>query len=90
MLTSRTAELDARHQAALSLADAMMTQPSDLSDDLVGQLHRWFSVEQLIELTLDVMKWNEQKISVALGTDAWVHPGELSDLAFDEHGDVVR
>ena len=44
---------------------------------------------ELVELTLDVMKWNYQKVSVALGTDAEVKPGELADLTFDEDGRPV-
>ena len=36
------------------------------------------------------MKWNYQKISVALGTDDEVRPGELTDLVFDAEGDWQR
>ncbi len=68
----------------------MMTMPGVLSDELVAQLQAEFTREQLIELTLDVMKWNYQKISVALRTDAEVHEGELADLVFDEHGNFIR
>lgn len=68
----------------------MMTQPSSLSDDVVTELRQQFTDEQLIGLTLDVMKWNAQKISVALGTDVWMAPGELTDLVFDEQGNWVR
>ncbi len=67
-----------------------MTQPSSLSNDVVTELREQFTDEQLIELTLDVMKWNAQKISVALGTDVWMAPGELTDLVFDEQGNWVR
>jgi hypothetical protein len=35
------------------------------------------------------MKWNYQKVSVALGTDAEVKPGELADLVFDEEGRAI-
>ena len=90
MLAARTDGFDARHRAALALADAMMTQPSALTDDQVADLRRHFSDDQLIELTLDIMKWNAQKVPVALGVDAWVRPGELSDLIFDEEGNWVR
>ena len=38
-----------------------------------------FSRDELIELTLDVMKWNYQKVPVALGVDAEVRPGELAN-----------
>lgn len=83
-------DLPADHRAALALADALMTQPSSLSDAMIEDLHRHFTAEQLIELTLDVMKWNAQKVAVALGIDDWIRPGELSDLRFDEQGNWVR
>ena len=35
-----------------------MTQPSSLSDDVVTELRQQSTDEQLIGLTLDVMKWN--------------------------------
>ena len=43
-----------------------------------------------MELTLDVMKWNYQKVPVALGVDAEVRPGELAELHFDASGRPVR
>jgi len=67
-----------------------MTQPSSLSDELVTELHDNFSDEQLVELSLDIMKWNAQKVPVALGTDVWLQPGELTDLVFDDAGNWVR
>ncbi len=85
-----TAELPADQRAALALADALMTQPSSLTGAVVDELHHHFTEEQIIELTLDVMKWNAQKVAVSLGTDHWVRPGELSDLRFDEQGNWVR
>jgi hypothetical protein len=74
------------HRAALGLADALMTQPGQLAPELLAVLHEHFDHEQLVELTLDVMKWNYQKVSVALGTDRWLRPGELTDLGFDANG----
>ena len=81
---------EAAHRAALDLADALMTQPASLTDALVAELRRHFTDDQLVELTLDVMKWNAQKIPVALGTDVWLREGELTDLVFDERGNWVR
>ena len=63
-----------------------MTQPSSISADLREELLRHFRPEEVLELTLDVMKWSYQKVAVALGTDAEVTPGRLTDLAFDEDG----
>ena len=67
-----------------------MTQPAGLDDDAVAELRRHFSDSQLVELTVDVMKWNYQKTMVAMGTDPEVKPGELADLIFDENGHWVR
>ena len=65
-------DLSDRHKAALRMADALMTRPGDLSDEVVTDLKRHFTDEQLVELTLDVMKWNYQKVSVVLGIDVEV------------------
>ena len=90
VLARDTHHFPPQHRAALALADALMTQPSSLSDDDLTALHEHFDHDQLIELTLDVMKWNAQKVPVALGTDVWLAPGELSDLVFDDAGRWVR
>ena len=63
-----------------------MTQPNSITQELLAELREFFSDDQLIELTLDVMKWNYQKVSVALGTDREIRDGELSELHFDENG----
>ena len=86
---SRT-ELAPSQRAALDLADVLMTMPAAVPAELIERLHTYFSPEQLVELTLDVMKWNAQKVPVALGIDDWVRPGELSDLVFDAEGRWVR
>ena len=82
--------LEADHRAAVALADALMTRPGDIDESLVAELRRHFSPAQLLELTLDVMKWNAQKATVALGVDDEVRPGELTDLVFDVDGNWVR
>lgn len=87
--TASTVLSDAR-KAALDLADALMTQPGRVPTELRDRLHDLFTRAQIIELTLDVMKWNYQKVPVALGTDVEINPGELSDLVFDEQGRLVR
>ena len=85
-----SSDLADHHKAALRLADAMMTQPGSISDEFTSQLHEHFTSDQIIELTLDVMKWNYQKVMVALRTDAEMRPGELADLVFNERGHFVR
>jgi hypothetical protein len=82
--------LSEREQVALGLADALMTMPGRISADLAAAAKRLFSPAEIIELSLDVMKWNAQKVPVALGIDDWVREGELSDLVFDADGRWVR
>ncbi|GIR36973.1 MAG: hypothetical protein CM15mP49_23580 [Actinomycetota bacterium] len=60
--------MDPHHKAAVALL-RLMTQPKAITQELLEELREFFSDDQLIELTLDVMKWNYQKVSVALGTD---------------------
>ena len=83
-------DLSDAHKAALRLADALMTQPGEIDAELRAELHRHYTDEQLLELTLDVMKWNYQKVPVALGLDDEVREGELTPLVFDDHGHWVR
>jgi alkylhydroperoxidase family enzyme len=83
-------DLPDHHKAALRLADALMTQPGGIDASLRDELRRHFSDDQLVELTVDVMKWNYQKVTVALGTDDEVRPGQLTDLLFDDEGNWVR
>ncbi|MCH1512435.1 MAG: hypothetical protein L7S58_02560 [Acidimicrobiales bacterium] len=78
--------MEPRHAAATAFATDLMTQPNAITEDLLRELRVFFSDDQLIELTLDVMKWNYQKVSVALGTDREIREGELSELHFDENG----
>ena len=78
--------MEAHHAAAAAFATGLMTQPNSITQELLAELREFFSDDQLIELTLDVMKWNYQKVSVALGTDREIRDGELSELHFDENG----
>lgn len=86
----RVATLPEHQQLALALADALMTQPASLDDATAAALRRHFTDAQLVELTLDIMKWNAQKVPVALGTDVWLAAGRLTDLVFDERGEWQR
>ena len=74
----------------MELADALMTRPGDVDAGLRRQLHEQYCRGQIIELTLDVMKWSYQKVPVALRTDAEIRPGQLVDLAFDADGQWLR
>ena len=63
-----------------------MIDPKRIDGELRAQLRGWFSVPQTVELTLDVVAWNLQKVSVALGTDRAVNARALSSLTFDATG----
>lgn len=67
-----------------------MTRPDSLSSDTIATLRSHFTERQLVELTLDVMKWNYQKVSVATGTDLEMVPGTLAPLRFDTDGHFIR
>lgn len=82
-------DLGERHKVALRLADALMTMPGAIEPSLRDDLHAHFTAEEILELTVDVMKWNYQKVSVALGVDDEVAPGELSPLSFDANGHAL-
>jgi hypothetical protein len=76
-----------RHAAAMRLADAMMTQPAAIDDELVESLHRHFTDDELMEMSLDVMKFSHQKIKVALGLDTPMRADAgLVDFAIDGEG----
>ena len=90
VLNYESSDLAPHHKAALRLADALMTQPGQISAALRNELRSHFTDSQIVEITVDVMKWNYQKVTVALGIDNEVRPGELVDLIFDERGHWVR
>ena len=81
-----SSDLVERHKVALRLADALMTLPGSISAQLREEAYQHYSADEILELTLDVMKWNYQKVAVALGVDDEVKPGQLTDLAFDADG----
>lgn len=93
------AELARRHSStlltdaqkvALDFTDALIGSPYDIADELRARLHDHFEPDQIVEIALDVMKWSYQKVAVALGTDAEIRAGELTDLVFDDDGNWVR
>ena len=85
-----SSDLPERHKVALRVADAMMTQPGSITPELRRTAYEHFTREELLEMTLDVMKWNYQKVPVALGIDAEVRPGQLAELRFDASGRPQR
>jgi alkylhydroperoxidase family enzyme len=83
----RADALDPARAAAMALADAMMSQPASLDDGTVDALHQHFGNDELLEMTLDVMKFSHQKIKVSLGLDEPLRAdGGLTDFAIDADG----
>ncbi len=66
-----------------------MTRPGDLDDATVDALRQHYSREQLIELTLKVLKFNTQKIQVALGTHSWITAEQINELRWNRGGTYV-
>lgn len=87
-----TSDLSARHKVALRLVDAVIWRPSQMSDDLVAQVHAEFTEEEIAELLLDITKWSTQKIHVTLGTDGTervpLDDAGIALLSFDSTGAV--
>ena len=77
------------HRLALALADAIMTRPGDLDDATVGALRATYTAEQLVELTLKVLKFNTQKINVTLGTHRWLGAHEVTGARWNADGAFV-
>lgn len=78
------------HKVALRYADTHMTDPRNIGAVLREQLVKYYTRSQIIELTLDVSQWNQQKILVALGTDAAVSESGLTPLMFDADGHIIH
>lgn len=68
---------------ALELADAMVTAPANVSDDLYARLREHFSEEQLMDLAAQIAfenyraRWNRV---FDVGSDDLYHPGVRVDL----------
>lgn len=78
-------DLSERHKVALRLTDAMILDPSRADEALRADARRLFSETELAELLLDVVKWSQQKASVALRIEVPPREG-LSELSFDADG----
>ncbi len=77
------------HQLAVALADAVMTRPGDIDDAAVAALQAHYSADQLVELTLKVLKFNVQKVMVALGTHSWIGPDQINTVRWNQDGTYV-
>ncbi|MBL7497632.1 carboxymuconolactone decarboxylase family protein [Frankia sp. CNm7] len=75
-------------RAALRYADAHMTGPHQITEDLRTELRTHFSTAQLVELSLDVAAWNYQKTLVALDLDAPASKDGLTGMIINPDGTV--
>ncbi len=83
------ADFTPRHKAALRLADAVVTQPTFIDDELVADVRAHLSDAEIVELVLDVTRNAANKIAVALGGDAPVVEEEFEWFDVDAGGEVV-
>jgi alkylhydroperoxidase family enzyme len=65
-----SAQLTARHKAALRYVDALIWSPGRIEDGVADGVRAHFSDAEAVELTLDVMRNASNKVAVALGGDA--------------------
>jgi alkylhydroperoxidase family enzyme len=84
-----TTDLSERHKVALRLTDTVITQPTDITPELVVQVRKYFEPGEVVEIVFDILRNSAQKVAVALAADAaHVTEGvEYYDLADD--GDVL-
>lgn len=62
--------LSGAHKAALRYVDALIWTPSQITSQVCDGLREHFTAEQMLELTLDVMRNAANKIAVSLQADA--------------------
>jgi hypothetical protein len=77
------------HRLAVRLADGLMTRPGDIDDATVAGLRAHFTDDQLVEMSLKVMKFNIQKVLVALGNHTWMTADDVSSVAWNRDGAFV-
>src|SRR5215469_8242282 len=62
-------DLSRAQKAALRLADAYLTSPADMSVSVKGEVADQLSAAQVVELTVKLMGFSNDKVMVALGLD---------------------
>lgn len=87
-------DLDERLKVLLQYVDAFISSPSAIGADLAARLSRSYTVEQIVEISLDVMKFSTQKIHVTLGLDTMpgvdLESGAVTYFEFDADGRPVN
>jgi alkylhydroperoxidase family enzyme len=65
----RESDLAPSQQAALALADAYLTSPRDMTDEVKAEVSSHLSPVQTVEIVLKLMGFSSDKAMVALGLD---------------------
>jgi alkylhydroperoxidase family enzyme len=86
--------LEERAMVALRYVDAFISGPPAVEATLAVALRTHFTPAQVVELSLDIMKFSTQKIHVTLGVDVMpgvdVDSGAVTFFEFDGEGQPVR
>jgi alkylhydroperoxidase family enzyme len=85
----RSEQLSVEHKAALRYVDALIWTPSAISTEVARGVRKYFSEDQSIELTLDVMRNATNKIAVAFGADAPRVASGTERYLVDDDGQTV-
>jgi len=83
-----SSDLVESQKVALRLIDAIITQPTEIDESLVAQVHQYFTPPEVIELVLDVMRNSCQKVAVALAVDDPHVTSGVELYAITDAGDV--
>ena len=81
--------LSSRHKIALRLTDAVLTQPAQIDDQLVAQVHGAFALAESTEIVLDVVRNAANKIAVAFAADTPQVADGIEFFDLDANGEVV-
>ncbi len=81
--------LSTRHKIALRLTDAVLTQPAEIDDRLVAEVHGAFTVAESTEIVLDIVRNAANKIAVAFAADTPQVADGIEFFDVDANGEVV-
>jgi alkylhydroperoxidase family enzyme len=81
--------LSSRHKIALRLTDAVVTQPAQIDDQLVAQVHGAFTIAESTEIVLDIVRNAANKIAVAFAADTPRVADGIEFFDVDANGEVV-
>jgi alkylhydroperoxidase family enzyme len=89
ILDGDLADVSEQQRLAIAFADVLMSQPGQLSDELVGKLRSHFTDGQLAELTVKILKFNMQKVTVACGHDMSMTQEAIMQQGWGSDGSFV-